>query len=95
MPAAERRAWIGFYPQASDDGVAISGLVSGGPAEVAGLEKGDLLVSVDGQSVRNLRQLYRTIWTKAPGEAVGMQVLRDESLRVFEVVAGDRYEFYK
>jgi hypothetical protein len=24
-----------------------------------------------------------------------MQVLRKESIRVFEVVAGDRYEFYK
>jgi hypothetical protein len=26
---------------------------------------------------------------------VGMQVLRDESIHVIEVVAGDRYEFYK
>ena len=30
---AERRAWIGFYPQAHDDGVAVSGVVPGGPAE--------------------------------------------------------------
>ncbi len=95
MPASERHAWIGFYPQASDDGVAISGVVPGGPAEGAGLERGDLLVSVDGQPVRSLRQLYSSLCAKAPGETVGMQVLRDESIRVFEIVAGDRYEFYK
>ena len=77
MPASERHAWIGFYPQASDGGVAISGIVPGGPAESAGLERGDLLVSVDGQPVRSLRQLYSSLWTKAPGDTVGMQVLRE------------------
>ena len=49
MPASERHAWIGFYPQASEDGVQVSGVVSAGPAEGAGLQRGDLLVSVDGQ----------------------------------------------
>jgi S1-C subfamily serine protease len=93
--AAERRAWIGFYPQAHDDAVAISGVVPGGPADSAGLQRGDLLVSLDGHAVRNLRQLYRALWRKAPGEVVGMQVLREERIHVIEIVAGDRYEFYK
>ncbi len=94
-PQRERHAWIGFYPQASDDGIAISGVVPGGPAEAAGLQRGDLLVSVDGQPVPTLRQLYRAIWRKGPGEVVDMQVLRAESIQVFEIVAGDRYEFFK
>ena len=95
MPADERHAWIGFYPQASDGGVAVSGVVPGGPAEGAGLERGDMLVSIDGQPVRSLRQLYGSLFVKAPGDAVGMQVLRQESIQVFEIVSGDRYEFYK
>ena len=36
-PPGERRAWLGFYPQASDDGIAVTGVVPGGPAESAGL----------------------------------------------------------
>lgn len=92
---AERYAWIGFYPQANEDGIAISGVVPGGPAEGAGLQRGDLLVSVDGQPVRTLRQLYRLLWRRVPGETVGMQVLREETIQVFEIVAGDRYEFFK
>jgi S1-C subfamily serine protease len=95
VPAPERHAWIGFYPQASEDGIAISGVVSGGPADSAGLRRGDLLVTVDGQPVRDLRQLYRTLWRKGPGETVGMQVLREEAIHVIEVVGGDRDEFYK
>jgi serine protease DegS len=94
-PEAERRAWIGFYPQAMADGVTISGIVPGGPAEGAGLQRGDHLVSVDGHAVQDLRQLYRALWRKGPGQVVGMQVLREESIQVIEIVAGDRYEFYK
>ena len=70
-------------------------MVPGGPAEGAGLQRGDLLVSVDGHAVQGLRQLYRALWRKGPGELVGMQVLREEAIHVVEVVAGDRYEFYK
>ena len=95
VPEAERHAWVGFYPQAKDDGIAISGVVPGGPAHAAGLERGDLLLSVDGHAVADLRQLYRALWRKHPREVVGMQVLRDESIHVVEVVAGDRYEFFK
>jgi S1-C subfamily serine protease len=95
VPPAERRAWIGFYPQAGDDGIAVSGVVPGGPADAAGLRRGDLLVSVDGQAVQGLRPLYRALWRRRPGDVVGMQVLREESIHVVEVVAGDRDEFFK
>jgi S1-C subfamily serine protease len=93
--AAERRAWVGFYPQASEDGIAVSGVVPGGPADAAGLQRGDLLVSVDGQAVHGLRQLYGVLWERGPGEVIGMQVLRGEAIQVVEVLAGDRYEFFK
>jgi S1-C subfamily serine protease len=95
MPAGERRAWIGFYPQGNEHGVGITGVVPGGPAEQAGLQKDDWILTVDGQPVSNLRELYETLWRKRPGEPVGMQVLREEVIHVFEIVAGDRYEFYK
>lgn len=90
-----RRAWVGFYPQGHEGGVAISGIVPGGPAEKAGLTRGDLILSVDGEPVSSLRELYRALWRKGPGDSLGMQILRDSAIHVVEVVAGDRYEFYK
>jgi S1-C subfamily serine protease len=89
------RAWIGFYPHDVDGGVVISGLVDGGPAERAGLEAGDLVVSVDGERVTTLRELYGAIWRKGPGEALRLTVLRESSIRVFEMVGGDRDAFYR
>ncbi|PYQ16855.1 MAG: hypothetical protein DMF80_03160 [Acidobacteria bacterium] len=89
------RAWLGFYPQGYDGGVVLTGVVPGGPADRAGLARGDLILSVDGAPVSSLRELYRTIWKRAPGESLSLQVLRDSAIRVVEVAAGDRYEFYK
>ena len=90
-----RRAWIGFYPHAYDGGVVVTGVVPKGPADKAGLAQGDLVLSVDGRPVQTLRELYREIWRKLPGESLGFGVLRDAALRLVEVVAGDRYEFYR
>jgi S1-C subfamily serine protease len=95
MPAEERRAWIGLYAQVQEETVSVTGLVAGGPADEAGLQQGDLVLSVDGDPVTTLRELYGALWRKGPGDPVGLQILRDESIHVLEIVAGDRYEFYK
>jgi S1-C subfamily serine protease len=89
------RAWVGFFPQAFDGGVIVTGVVEGGPADRAGVARGDLVLSLDGQSVSSLRELYTALWRKGPGETVGLQILRDSAIRVVEITAGDRDDFYK
>jgi S1-C subfamily serine protease len=97
MPDRSRpaRAWTGIYPQAFDGGVVLTGVVPGGPGEKAGLARGDLILSVDGQTVSSLRELYAALWKRAAGESISLQVLRDGAIRVVEVAAGDRDEFYR
>jgi S1-C subfamily serine protease len=94
-PEQPQRAWIGFYPQGYDGGVVVTGVVPGSPADKAGLGRGDLVLSVDGTPVSTLRELYREMWKRRPGESLGFQILRESSIRIVEVVAGDRREFYK
>jgi serine protease Do len=89
------RAWIGIYPQNQDGGVALTGVVPGGPGEKAGLVRGDVILSVDGEVVSTLRELYLTIRRKAPGDSLSFQVLRDSAIRVVEVTGGDRDAFYR
>jgi serine protease Do len=89
------RAWVGLYTQGYDGGVVVSGVVAGGPADRAGMQRGDMVLSVEGHPVSSLRELYRTLWRKGPGDSLGFQILRESAIRVVEVVAGDRYEFYK
>jgi serine protease DegS len=93
--AGSRRGWLGFYPQGFDGGVALTGIVPEGPADRAGLERGDLILSVDGTPVASLRELYTALWRHEPGESVSLQVLRESAIRVVEVTAGDRDDFYK
>jgi S1-C subfamily serine protease len=94
-PRAAPRAWVGFYPQACDGSVVLTGVVPNGPAEQAGLAKGDFILSANGEPVSSLRELYVEIWRHAPGDRLGFQILRDSSIRVVEVVAGERALFYK
>ena len=89
------RAWLGFYPQGHEGGVVVSGTVPGGPAAAAGLQRGDLVVSVDGHPVSNLRELYRALWRRRAGEPVTLQVLRESDILVVEVASGDREEFFR
>ena len=101
MPAAERRAWIGLHVELyletarAHQPVTVRGAVTGGPAEKAGVRRGDLVLSVDGQTVESPRELYEALRRRTPGEALGLKVLRDEVIHVLEIVAGDQYEFYK
>jgi S1-C subfamily serine protease len=88
-------AWLGIYPQANEDGLLLTGLVAGGPADKAGLQRGDLIVSVDGRPVETLRELYTAVRTHRPGEVVGLQVLRQSDIRIIDVPAANRYEFYR
>lgn len=89
-----RRAWLGLFSQGVEDGVAVTGLVASAPAEQAGLTRGDLILTADGEPVRSLRQLYSILWRRTPGETIDLKVLRDSAIQVISVVAADRYEFY-
>jgi S1-C subfamily serine protease len=88
------RAWLGFFPQAAQGGVIVTGIVGGGPADRGGLARGDLVLSLDGQPVSTLRELYHALWRKGPGETVQLQVLRESDIHVIDIAAGDRDRFY-
>ena len=57
-------------------GVLVGGVVPGTPAEEAGLETGDRIVSIDGVEMTIVSVLYRTI-QQAPGRELGFVVERE------------------
>ncbi len=52
-------------------------------------------MSFDAEEIGSRRDLYMRLWSHAPGERVQIEVMRDNSLRRFEVTGGDRAEFFK
>ncbi|HSI92457.1 MAG TPA: trypsin-like peptidase domain-containing protein [Jiangellaceae bacterium] len=83
---------IGVRLAATDDGPGAriaedsggdAGVVSGGPADEAGLEPGDLIVSIDGRSVSTPDELVVFLRSREPGDEVTLVYERDGA--VFEV----------
>jgi uncharacterized iron-regulated protein len=68
----------------------IHSLSSGGAGEKAGLRKGDVVVEIDGQTVKKLADMHLALWGKNPGDRVQVSVRRKRrfrtvSLRNFEI----------
>ena len=90
-----KRAWLGVFAHALDEGVIIAGIVPGGPGDKGGLREGDLIVSLNAQEVATRRELYMSLWRHEPGERLTFEVMRDNAVRRLEITGGDRAEFFK
>ena len=90
-----RRAWLGVFAHALEDGVIIAGLVPGSPADKGGLREGDMIMSVNAEEISSRRDLYMRLWRHEPGERLTLEVMRDNAVRRLEVTGGDRAEFFK
>lgn len=90
-----RRAWLGVFAHALDEGVIIAGIVPGGPGDKGGLREGDVIVSLNAQEVSTRRELYMSLWRHEPGERLTLEVMRDNAVRRLELTGGDRAEFFK
>ncbi|HYE94559.1 MAG TPA: S1C family serine protease [Terriglobales bacterium] len=90
-----RRAWLGVFAHALEEGVVVAGVVPGGPGERGGLREGDVIVSFDAEEVPSRRELYMRLWRHEPGERLAIEVMRDNKVCRFEVTGGDRAEFFR
>jgi serine protease Do len=83
------RGWLGVNIQPLDGelaatfghhsrhGVLVSGVLDGTPAAKAGLEPGDIILSIDGRATDTPASLARTVAESEPDEAVEMELIRD------------------
>lgn len=79
-------AGIGVYIASTDEGILIAGVMEGSPAEEAGLQRGDILVSIDGTSVEGyqLEDVSKNI--RGPVDtSVDLVVRRDGEEKSFTV----------
>jgi len=65
---------------ASKDGLRVADLVAGGPAERAGLRRGDILVAAAGKPVTAAQDLQRLMFAEAIGQPLEITVLRNGAL---------------
>jgi Peptidase family M28/PDZ domain len=72
-------AYLGTVPDFTPvpDGVKLSGVRAGSPAEQAGIRAGDVLVKLGGMDVHDLQGMTDALRAHKPGDVVQVDVLRD------------------
>lgn len=82
------RGWLGVEPQdltprlaesfglKDVTGVIVAGVLSGGPADKAGVRRGDIITHIHGQAIDDSQTALRIISTLPPGTGVDIRILR-------------------
>ena len=63
-----------------------------GPAKLAGIVAGDVILTFDGNEVEDTRQLVRVVGATAVGKAVDVEIFRDGAMETLSVTLGRREE---
>lgn len=86
------KAFLGIYPGHSDDGVGVrvSGLVDGAGAKAAGIQKGDIIKSLNGMPTNGTYGLRGTLKKIAPNSTATAVVLRNGQEIQMPVELGER-----
>jgi hypothetical protein len=73
-----------------DAGVFVGSVEKDGPAARAGLQVGDILTKVDGDTIASSRELVRAIRHRKPGETVSVELLRKGTAKTVSVTVAER-----
>jgi Do/DeqQ family serine protease len=94
------RGWLGVGVQpltpelaksfgVSGEGVLVNQVMPKSPAEAAGLQVGDLILSVDGKVIKEPRELQRVIADVDIGKSIELNILRQKEKRVLKAQIGE------
>ena len=95
------RGWLGVQLQPmseevaeafhanANEGVLVADVIDDSPAAKAGLTRGDVIVSIDGETVRGPGELRNLVAGRGAGRPVELAVLRDGKPKKMQAVLGD------
>ena len=100
-----QRGWLGVRIQEltpeiakslglkNEEGVLISMVNPGEPAEKGGLKSGDVILEFNGEKIKNVKSLQRTVAESAVESKAKVKVWRDKKEKSFTVKLGDLEKF--
>jgi serine protease Do len=95
-PAGPGRPWLGLNAEEAHGRLFVSRVSPGGPAEKAGLRRGDVIVGVDGAQPKSLADFYRKVWARGgAGAVIPLDVLQDREVRRFDLNSINRLDHLK
>ncbi|HEY4311543.1 MAG TPA: PDZ domain-containing protein [Pirellulales bacterium] len=86
---------LGVTLEESDDGyLTVARVMDDGPAEKAGLQRGDEILTIDDHPVDSVRDVMQQLSRKNPNDKVDVQIRRDGKKRDVDVTLGDSSEIF-
>ena len=95
------RGWLGVMVQRitpelrekldlkDDKGALVADVTKGGPAEKAGIERGDVIVSFDGKEIKEMRDLPFVVASTPVGKTVSLELIRKGTVKRLNVKLGE------
>lgn len=94
------RGWVGVMIQdvtpeiarsfglESSKGALVADVIPGGPADKAGIQRGDVIVKYNGNEVEDYHAFSRMVAATQPGAKVKIELVRDKQVKTVEVTIG-------
>ena len=73
------------FASTENNGLKVEGVTKYGPAEKAGLQKGDLIIAINGEKIQNIYDYMNRLKKFKPGDRISVDILRTENKKVFIV----------
>jgi S1-C subfamily serine protease len=90
------RPWLGLNTEESRGRLFVSRVTPEGPAEKAGIKRGDVVVGVNGEKPKNLADFYRKVWAQgSAGASIALDVLQDSEVKRLNVKSINRLDHLK
>ena len=94
--AGPERPWLGVNTEELRGRLFVTRVSPEGPADLAGLKGGDIVIGVGAEEVGSLADFYRKVWARgAAGVEVPLRVLQGVQIRELTVRTIDRLQYFR
>ena len=94
--AGPPRPWLGVAADELQGRLVVSRVSPDGPADLAGVEAGDIILAVAGEGVRTQAEFYRKVWARgAAGTEVPLRVLQGVDVKELRLRSIDRVDYFR
>ena len=87
--------YLGISSDDSKDQIIVTRVSKGGPASEAGIKPQDVILTINGSQISNLKSFYEKVWKSGEaGVTIELSVLRNGSPMNFKGKTVDRLDYF-